>query len=693
MSDLGLDQLLTAGAYGLLALVWSAILEDDLRLWRRWRSPQLALAASLDATTTVFLGLLGGIRLLPRETFAHVPGWLVLLFILSDWLLLAIATQAHHIVRYFGIRGDPPSRRWLLANYGSGALLGVLTGIFPSLLPGATFDDQLTLYLTIRNVFIAVVFGLTLLRVSRGARRGAMRPGAAALVPRYLDVLLMGISVVALGCLTWAVARGKLRFGQPGGFSFDLLITIPVTLPWMVRKAGRVLRVVLLGAGTIALTAGALVWIRAVTAPLAAAGAGRLAGVLTVLTLVLIVVPGRALLRTIVDRVVYRRQRRFWEARHAFLGTLSPEAGVAECCRRALAELQRALGLRGIAALLCDGTAVAVGDFDLEPLRRVWPVGDAFGAFMAPLRFGLMLHDLPLPIAEALIAVDVAGCTAITSPRQRWGHAFGRGGAITGSLTDEDERALSAFFDQLALVLDTADLLARAVGVERSLAQAEKLAAIGETAARIAHEIRNPVTAARSLAQQLSREPGSPFQAEHALIVTELERIERQVSTLLRFARREEYQFTAVDLGELVRGTAAQFAPRCAAADIALELEAPEGVVVRGDREKLRQVLINLLDNGIDALADVPEGRRLRVAVQGVNGTASIRVEDTGPGVTAEALPHLFEPFWSGKAMGTGLGLAIAQRTMDAHSGRIDADAPAGGGMTFRVTLPVARDA
>ncbi len=693
MTDPGLDQLVTAATYGVLALVWVAILGDDVRLWQRWRSPQLALAASLDASVTLFLVVQGIIRLPPPEVFAHLPGWMVLLLILSDWLLLALATQGRHVVRYFGIRGDPPGRRWLLANYGSGVAIGLLTVFFPSLLPGATFERQLTLYLTIRNSYIGVVFGLAVWRISRRARRGAMRPGAAALVPRYADVLLMVIAVLALGGLTWAVARGKLRFGAPGGFAADLLITIPVTLPWMMRKAGRVLRVVLLGVGTLALTAGALVWARAATAPLAAAGAPRLADLLTVLALVLIVAPGRALLRTVVDRVVYRRRRRFWDELRAFLGTLSPEEGVAECCRRALAALQPALGLRGVAALLRDGTAVTVGNFDVEPLRRVWPTGEVFDTFLAPLRSGLMLHDLPLPIAEALVAVEVAGATLIASPRQRWGHVFGRGGAISSSLTFDDERALGAFFDQLALLLDTADLLARAVAVERSLAQAEKLAAIGETAARIAHEIRNPVTAARSLAQQLSREPDSPFQAEHALIVTELGRIERQVSTLLRFARREEYQFAPVDLGELVRGTTAQFAPRCAAAQIALELDAPDGVVVRGDREKLRQVLINLLDNGIDALADVPAGRRLRVAVQGVNGSASIRVDDTGPGVSPDALPHLFEPFWSGKVTGTGLGLAIARRTMGAHGGRIDADAPAGGGMTFRVTLPAARDA
>jgi len=85
--------------------------------------------------------------------------------------------------------------------------------------------------------------------------------------------------------------------------------------------------------------------------------------------------------------------------------------------------------------------------------------------------------------------------------------------------------------------------------------------------------------------------------------------------------------------------------------------------------------------------------RRLALAVGADNGTASVRVEDSGPGVPAEALPRLFEPFFSLKAKGTGLGLAIAKRTIDAHGGRIAAARAAGAGMVFRIELPLARSA
>src|SRR4029077_15988724 len=175
------------------------------------------------------------------------------------------------------------------------------------------------------------------------------------------------------------------------------------------------------------------------------------------------------------------------------------------------------------------------------------------------------------------------------------------------------------------------------------LAHAEKLAAIGETAARIAHDIRNPVTAARSLAQQLVGEPDSPFSVEHGLILEELDRVERQVAILLRFARREELSIETVDLGELVRAVVAHAGGRLEHVDVTAAVHAPGGVCVAGDREKLRQVVINLVENAIDALGTKDADRHLVVEVDETDGCAELRVRDDGPGVPPDALPRLFE--------------------------------------------------
>jgi len=118
-----------------------------------------------------------------------------------------------------------------------------------------------------------------------------------------------------------------------------------------------------------------------------------------------------------------------------------------------------------------------------------------------------------------------------------------------------------------------------------------------------------------------------------------------------------------------------------------VDVRGDTGIYVRGDRERLRQVLVNLLENACDALADCRE-RRITVDVQSENGSASLAVSDSGPGAQPEVLSRIFEPFFTQKAKGTGLGLAIVKRTIDAHGGRIAAAAAAGSGLCVRIELP-----
>jgi len=372
------------------------------------------------------------------------------------------------------------------------------------------------------------------------------------------------------------------------------------------------------------------------------------------------------------------------------LQTLSPELGARECCRRAAEAAVRILRMRGVAVLLTRGRGeVVAGDLDVAPVRAAW--GDGSVADALPSQpFGLgSLRELPVPLREALIDADVVGGVAITSPRQRWGAAFVTSGRLGIVLAVEDHQAIESMADQLALVLDGTELLERAVAVERSLAHAEKLAAIGETAARIAHDIRNPVTAARSLAQQLAHEPGAMFSAELEVILEELDLVERRVADLLRFARREELRPQLFDLGELVRSIVAQSTTRLEAVGIGLTVDAPVGLSVNGDRERLREALRNLLDNAVDAVTDAPR-REIAVQVAAANGCATIRVSDSGAGLPPDALPRLFEPFFSLKPNGTGLGLAIVKRTVEAHGGGVAAARGAGGmGMTFELALPL----
>jgi signal transduction histidine kinase len=347
------------------------------------------------------------------------------------------------------------------------------------------------------------------------------------------------------------------------------------------------------------------------------------------------------------------------------------------------------MDLSGTAVILAEGGgAVSHGDLPVDRLATVWPKAGEPGLPGPPLR-EIDLVDVGEPLRSALMETDVVRILPVRGRLREWGHLLTAERLLARPLGDADEEAITAFANQLGLLLDASELLAHALEVERSLAHAEKLAALGELSARIAHEIRNPVTAARSLAQQLAREPEVPFASEHRLILAELERVERQIATLLRFARREEYRLARGDLGELVRTTAEDLRPQLSSAGIELSIDVDQ-VHGRFDEDKVRQIVINLIENARDAL-ELGEQRvgHVWVTLDRRDGFAHLQVADDGPGVPPEELPRLFEPFYSRKTQGTGLGLAIVRRTVEAHGGRIAARPRQDGGLRFDIDLPL----
>jgi signal transduction histidine kinase len=680
-------QTIAVALYLFPALLWT-IIARQLWVYRRVRRPQsgaFRLAPIVATVVAVHFFLLlgfalapGGFPVDPRVKVAspgqgvHEVCWLVTLALLR------------HLLRLVPLPERPPRRGWLAFNYGLVALV-VAADLALRLAPGAGPAQRLLAHRLYEGGFL-VLGALCLWEVVRVARPGPWGPEHAGELRRP-DVVLLAWGVGAAFLLVPLAFLG-------GGASvalafFEAALGLAIAAPFVLRMLGGVVTELFVALLLVA-AAGAVVAGHGAVAARAGQGFAPLVALAAALALALALPPLAGWLRARATRLFLRRGLRQQEELRRFLHTLSPELGVVECCRRALAELARVRRLPGAAVILRDGEAIVHGDFDVAPLRAVWPRGE--GADALPARsFGTAeLRELPRPLRDALTAANVGlGVAPILGPRGRWGHLFMNTGLLGGLFRDEDWQDFEAFVAQLALVLDATDLLARALAVERALAHAEKLAAMGELAARIAHEIRNPVTAARSLAQQLAREPGSPFGEEPALILIELERVERQVQALLRFARREEYAFAAVDLGALARAAVEGFAPRLAAAGVSLDLDVASGVEVRADAEKLRQVLVNLLDNALDALADAPR-RRLSLAVADGRGGATLRVADSGPGVPAEALERLFEPFFSLKPSGTGLGLAISKRIVAAHGGRITAR-PGDPGLVVEVELPARR--
>jgi signal transduction histidine kinase len=691
MSGLDTPQIVTAGACFVPALLWAIVAQEfwTFRSANRSTSQLYRLLPMLTTCLAIVYAFFFVQSLLPPELCRERPPALVALWIGSDLLVLLAVAMFRHAAVLFPVNEQRPSGHWLIVNYGLAAALALLD-LFPSVLPGATWEAKITV---LRTVFFSYVIGVlvvSLRQISRFARGGVWRPGGLG-EARYADLFVLAIGLLGVTALFFLDLRElttpvRLRQTQ----IVESILGIVLAAPFAARALGAVIRKFLLVCGTILVGASTYGLIRLISTGIDP----RLQGAVDLATLfvpLLTAVAVRSPLQAAIERVLFRRSRHLLAELHTFLARLSPELGIVECCQRALAEVARLMSLRGAAILLTNRPGIVThGVLNTAPLEqaRAALAGDPGlppGPFSAKA-----FRELCGPLKDALIEADVVGVIPIASPRRRWGHALITTGGLAASFSDDDIQAMQTFGDQLALILDAAELLERTVSVERSLAHSEKLAAIGELAARVAHEIRNPVTAARSLAQQLVREPDSPFAAEHELILEELERIERQVAALLRFARREEFEFETLDLGGLVGSTASDLRARVEKEGIALRVSVPDGIRARIDRDKFRQVLINLIENAVDALGQCNGNARVSVALSASNGSAELRVTDNGPGVSDPVRERLFEPFFSLKENGTGLGLAIARRTIEAHGGRIEAQPADGGGLTFEIDLPLA---
>jgi len=239
--------------------------------------------------------------------------------------------------------------------------------------------------------------------------------------------------------------------------------------------------------------------------------------------------------------------------------------------------------------------------------------------------------------------------------------------------------------------------LAHSVDAERQDLADRHSRNIEELAAGVAHEIRNPITAARSLVQQMGEDPGSKENVAYAgVALEELQRVERSISHLLRFAREEDLVFAELHLGDVVSSALETLRQPIAQAGVALTSEPDATPPLSGDAEKLRRVVINLVRNALDAVSGQTDpAPRIEVAT-GTNLAATevwLRVRDNGPGMDPEHLARIWSPFYTSKDAGTGLGLAISKKLVEGHGGRISASSKTGQGTELWVTLPRERRA
>jgi signal transduction histidine kinase len=297
----------------------------------------------------------------------------------------------------------------------------------------------------------------------------------------------------------------------------------------------------------------------------------------------------------------------------------------------------------------------------------VLAVADTFGLAAAGVTFSLSGRDVTL-LTCAYFALSFATL-----------------GFLVGYVVDLRRR------DRRSAALLEAQM--RAIDETRArLAQSEKLAALGQLAATVAHEVRNPLAVIRSAAQDIGEHlPPSDEDAlrSSSFITAEIDRLTNVVSSLLAFARPlkiERREVAVADVFErallLARGpTGLRQVP-------VRQRLAPNLPRLEADADLLCQVLVDLLVNAAEAVP--PEGDIALEAEAAGDDGVEIRVADSGPGIPADLRARIFEPFFTTRPGGTGLGLAVARQIVEAHGGRIAAGDRPGGGACFTVLLPAA---
>lgn len=261
--------------------------------------------------------------------------------------------------------------------------------------------------------------------------------------------------------------------------------------------------------------------------------------------------------------------------------------------------------------------------------------------------------------------------------------------------SEEDVRLLTILSRHIAVAMENAELyrslekqMIELKNAQEQLIQAAKLAAIGELAANVAHEINNPLTSIIGFVE-LMKEYDDMNLIKNRLEIIEHESIRARdiVRELLNFARKRPLQLSDVDINSLLREVSLLTRAQAKTGRVEIIEEYGEIPKMIGDSNQLKQVFVNIINNAIHAM---PEGGRLHIITSSSNDSISVIFRDTGEGIPGDVLPRIFEPFFTTKReKGTGLGLSISYRIIQDHGGMIDVESEEGKGTTFKISLPV----
>jgi signal transduction histidine kinase len=249
----------------------------------------------------------------------------------------------------------------------------------------------------------------------------------------------------------------------------------------------------------------------------------------------------------------------------------------------------------------------------------------------------------------------------------------------SGEISGEQFAALEILADRLAAALELCRLIAEKINLERELAAKEKMAFLGEMAARIAHNVKNPLSSMKTIVQIMEEDQSIPekARADCRMLVDEIDRLNRNISQVLRYAKPARDTDRPADLVSVVRRVVALSRREAEQRHVTLEMANSQPCPVEGGEEAASDIVSNLLVNALEASGENGVIRFGFAQPQDRPEFVEFSIEDQGRGIPKDKLDRIFQPFFTTRAGGTGLGLAIVRRRLDEIGGSVECQSPA----------------
>jgi len=547
------------------------------------------------------------------------------------------------------------------------SLVGPTVTVAPP--PGGELRGRVALLLLLRTLVVSVVLGLSLWLIVAGHPQGraAVWIQSMIIAATYMSSIVFGVMLRA-GWTPRKVARPMLATdlsitslliyatgGAQSPYAFLYALSIVAAGALSYRRGAVILTLAALGALTFT---GLLAWVRVLEVPMPSQlrpweqSAGDFARTLGIQ---LAALSGVGVLSFIFGDQLQRGAETLATTRRAAADVLLLHRDIV----RSLAS--------GLITIAPDGAVLTANQAAADILRR-------------------RAAELPGEPIEAVMPGLEAQLTASPGGELRRADlALGEltVGVTVSPLRDVRDRVIG----RVVSFQDLTELRR----LEEHMRRAERLATVGQLAAGIAHEIRNPLASISGSIELLRQAPlaSEDDRTLMAIVHRELQRLNELVGDLLDYANPRPSQPVDFDLGVLVRETLQVSRADRAFAEVELAAEAEEPLVVHADPSKLRQVVWNLVRNAADAAAT--GGKHVQVRARRATDQVLITIEDDGPGIPPERVPRIFDPFFTTKQKGTGLGLATCHAIVSEHGGRIDLETEVGKGTKIMVRIPTRR--